>query len=580
MKKILIFLSLCAGHNCVAQVAVLTNVSDITSFTSTTVSAIIVRDNNRGGIFSLYPGSNPVDNGLIFSDALSRKWIRQNVDAVNIRWFGAKTDGSDNRLIILNAIQSAKRNLPHIKIYIPGTPENVFYHVSDSITINDYIELYGDGVNSKIKFAAHKKGLTLGFPGTHYSIVRDLAIIGEAANARGNRVSWDGSRHGIVIKSPVHFTNVWVKYFDGCGFYIVNSLNDASNPGNSNTSTFTACHAYSNLLHGVYIQGGDANAMSFTNCDIVSNGGAGFYDRSFLGNRYSGNHTATNGSPEIPYQRGLVKFGGSVYACIKDATVGQAPTNTAYWQNLGTAWFAYPNVLDYNNAVVYYAVAGYILEGPNQYGTLLGNYCELDQAPGYIDIRNIDFGSNIPTRNIPTRLYGSLGVVRSQSFFASDMGIASGWLYGGNMNSYLNPDASYPSYTGLIAGGYKNPGMIDFWDNNKRIGTHYTTSTSLNILTQSNKSLLFYTDGNTNTPKLFIGTGNVGVGTSSPAASAQLEVASTTKGFLPPRMTAAQANSISSPTEGLLIYVTNTNGTFTAKGWWGYNGSAWVRLNN
>lgn len=66
---------------------------------------------------------------------------------------------------------------------------------------------------------------------------------------------------------------------------------------------------------------------------------------------------------------------------------------------------------------------------------------------------------------------------------------------------------------------------------------------------------------------------------SDPVASAALEVSSTTKGFLPPRMTATQASAISSPAEGLLIYVTDTNGTFTAKGWWGYDGAAWQKLN-
>ena len=63
-------------------------------------------------------------------------------------------------------------------------------------------------------------------------------------------------------------------------------------------------------------------------------------------------------------------------------------------------------------------------------------------------------------------------------------------------------------------------------------------------------------------------------------ASAALEVTSTTQGFLPPRMTATQASAISSPAEGLMVYVTDTNGTFTSKGWWGYDGSAWQKLNN
>lgn len=64
-------------------------------------------------------------------------------------------------------------------------------------------------------------------------------------------------------------------------------------------------------------------------------------------------------------------------------------------------------------------------------------------------------------------------------------------------------------------------------------------------------------------------------------SSAQFEMVSTTQGFLPPRMTGAQAEAISSPAEGLMVYATNGNGTtITSKGWWGYNGTTWEKLNN
>lgn len=75
-------------------------------------------------------------------------------------------------------------------------------------------------------------------------------------------------------------------------------------------------------------------------------------------------------------------------------------------------------------------------------------------------------------------------------------------------------------------------------------------------------------------------TGNLLIGTTTDVPSAKVVINSTTRGFLPPRMTATQGSAISSPAEGLMIYVTNTNGTFTSKGWWGYNGAAWEKLNN
>lgn len=63
--------------------------------------------------------------------------------------------------------------------------------------------------------------------------------------------------------------------------------------------------------------------------------------------------------------------------------------------------------------------------------------------------------------------------------------------------------------------------------------------------------------------------GNVGIGTTSPQTTAALDVTSTTKGFLPPRMTTAQRDSISSPAAGLIIFNTTTN-TLNF-----YDGSAW-----
>ncbi len=59
------------------------------------------------------------------------------------------------------------------------------------------------------------------------------------------------------------------------------------------------------------------------------------------------------------------------------------------------------------------------------------------------------------------------------------------------------------------------------------------------------------------------GFAQTGIGTSTPHASAKLEVASTTMGFLPPRMTSAQRLAISNPAEGLMVYQTDgTSGLY------------------
>ena len=70
-------------------------------------------------------------------------------------------------------------------------------------------------------------------------------------------------------------------------------------------------------------------------------------------------------------------------------------------------------------------------------------------------------------------------------------------------------------------------------------------------------------------------TGNVGIGTSSPSASALLDLTSTNSGLLIPRMTTAQKNAISTPTTGLLIFQTDA-----PAGFYYYNGSSWLNISN
>lgn len=66
--------------------------------------------------------------------------------------------------------------------------------------------------------------------------------------------------------------------------------------------------------------------------------------------------------------------------------------------------------------------------------------------------------------------------------------------------------------------------------------------------------------------------GKVGIGTATPHSSAQLELQSTSGGFLPPRMTAAQRDAISDPAEGLVIWCTDCSEINV------FNGTTWLTL--
>jgi hypothetical protein len=72
--------------------------------------------------------------------------------------------------------------------------------------------------------------------------------------------------------------------------------------------------------------------------------------------------------------------------------------------------------------------------------------------------------------------------------------------------------------------------------------------------------------------------GNVGLGTSTPSASAKLEIAGTDKGFLPPRLTTDQINVISGPAAGLMVYNTTLNKPqyFDGTGWRNFDGTHYI----
>ena len=80
-------------------------------------------------------------------------------------------------------------------------------------------------------------------------------------------------------------------------------------------------------------------------------------------------------------------------------------------------------------------------------------------------------------------------------------------------------------------------------------------------------------NGGTFTDQMWIDSnGNVGIGTSSPNASAILDAQSTTKGVRFPNMTTTQKNAVSSPAAGLVVFDTTLAKLCV------YSGSAWQTI--
>ncbi len=174
----------------------------------------------------------------------------------------------------------------------------------------------------------------------------------------------------------------------------------------------------------------------------------------------------------------------------------------------------------------------------NNYGTLsfdtTGNGRMRVKA---IANRELSFGANNLNENMIIGLTGNVGI--NATSLISGIQLTINTTAGGPVSSGTAQTAALRLQSGA------NNGVIDFGTNSSANGWIQVTNRSS---LDSNFNLLLNPNG-----------GSVAIGTSSPAASAKLEIASTTQGFLPPRMTAAQRGAISSPATGLVVYQTDGN---------------------
>lgn len=169
--------------------------------------------------------------------------------------------------------------------------------------------------------------------------------------------------------------------------------------------------------------------------------------------------------------------------------------------------------------------------------------------------------------------------------------VRAGLGYGGYFVANGDSTASR-TYVGVLgeALGYNGTSTVSGVGGFFQVGTSISSGTAIsivgNIINDSAPTApLKYIDlrnagtsqffvernGNRNRPAMMIGGTTVD-------NSAIIQADSTTQGFLPPRMTGAQAVAISSPATGLIVYATSSSGAITTAGWWGYNGATWVQL--
>ncbi len=95
------------------------------------------------------------------------------------------------------------------------------------------------------------------------------------------------------------------------------------------------------------------------------------------------------------------------------------------------------------------------------------------------------------------------------------------------------------------------------------------------LLSITTAAIIMVAATNVTAQNIFPANGSAGIGTNAPNVSSLLDMTSTTKGFLAPRMTKAQRDAIATPAAGLLIYQTNQT-----PGFYFYTGGTWAPVSS
>jgi hypothetical protein len=147
-------------------------------------------------------------------------------------------------------------------------------------------------------------------------------------------------------------------------------------------------------------------------------------------------------------------------------------------------------------------------------------------------LRGGQFGSNQP--GVPVAL--NISVLPALSSGATTLDAL-------RINPAINNTGTY---SGIVRGIYYNPTLTSL------------TGTTHRAIETTTGDVIF---GSTS--------GSVSIGSTTINSSAQLQMTSTTKGFLPPRMTTVQRTAIVAPAAGLIVYDTTVNKHY------GYDGTNW-----
>ena len=375
------------------------SVADIINCTKAS-TVLHVKDHLRGGTFDLYTGSEQIDNGMVFVDALGRKWKRRTTNNnINIQWYGAisTTNGRNNDAY--TAIIAARDYIydhDGLTLFIPVTQDGTReYFVSKKLSFLKNINISGDASHSGnplsiLRFPSNVSAIEVLAitPNVNFSSIKNLTLFSTRP------LTPDTLKHGIILNGVMNMENVLVRYFSGDGIHVdACAFGKGDAFGNSDRSKFTNVEADYNYKNGFYFDGCDANIMLITNCSAQANIRWGFSDNGFLGNHYINCHTAVNGDSAI------VTYGNIKYAAISlnyarglrsSINLNKQPDiNPLFWAVIAKGSQIYPK---WTPGKRYYSGGAYLSTDINALTIYDGCYSEEGQPASIVSQRALILG--------------------------------------------------------------------------------------------------------------------------------------------------------------------------------------------
>lgn len=371
------------------KTTVLDSISDVASFAGLQTTNLVIKDTLRGGNFYEYDGTDAADNGMIFADALGRKWLRAINESpkINAAWYGfSPLETPTNNATYFEAARDfiyAHPNRVRI-LYIP--PNKSIYRLSRQIKFTSAIWIEGDesadsiGIkqSTKLSWPMNTRGFffqpyqstfraklsNLNFETEFDYLPRDTTALIETRirlDIYNVNISY-ASGYGIVYKAALGGDSTSNPIFGDCSYSEIHGTN------------------INECLTAIYVEGADANHIKGFGINTQANVRYGIDDNSFLGCSWYSPSFSGNGNASLGGAATVVTYGGLYYQAlpVHDTTllgIGKRPDLHLTWWKEVT-----PRAADVWDTTLHYWSGGpFILRNPSGSSEIYSAYREGDQ---------------------------------------------------------------------------------------------------------------------------------------------------------------------------------------------------------